>query len=208
VNGKLPIRIGNLIHASVAGGPYLKKPPGWAGVKMAQEIQAYAEINVPVKDFGTPDPEAFKLALYRAYALLIGRTNLYVGCMGGIGRTGTFLAGMAKVMSEFRRISHRPGFDPVLYVREHYLSHAVETKAQEKFIRDLDVVDVARWLKATQTAMLGPAGFAVPKVEVTKEMLGIGVLPLVVPEPMVFAPPAPRKGWLSRLGLDKWLKFL
>ena len=72
--------------------------------------------------------------------------QLHVGCFGGTGRTGLYLAGMAKVMPEYRRKMHRPQFDPVLYVRKQYLSHSVETLEQKEFIRDLDVSDIVSWV--------------------------------------------------------------
>ena len=55
--------------------------------------------------------------------------------MGGIGRTGLFLAALAKLSGEK---------DPVAYVRKHYMPHAVETQQQQDFIKNLKVWDL-RW---------------------------------------------------------------
>ena len=57
--------------------------------------------------------------------------------MGGWGRTGLFLALIAKVCGEK---------DPVAYVREHYAPHAVETKDQQAYVESFDVAALQRWL--------------------------------------------------------------
>ena len=62
---------------------------------------------------------------------------MWVGCQGGWGRTGLFLALMAKVCGEA---------NPVSYVRHHYSPRAVETNEQMDYVRKFDVDDLQQWL--------------------------------------------------------------
>jgi protein-tyrosine phosphatase len=52
-----------------------------------------------------------------------------VACLGGTGRTGTALACIAI-------LDGVPVDEAVGYVRAHYRPRAVETSAQERFVRD------------------------------------------------------------------------
>lgn len=154
-NGSIPLRIGRLIDTTVYGGPYRKVPVDFWGVKMAAEIDHPHMVSVPTKDFCVPKVSDLKAGLVKALMAMINEETVYAGCMGGIGRTGIFLAALAKVQIEYRRSKHRSGRgeDPVVYVRKHFLPHAVETAEQEKYIADLDVSDIVEWLNVTQTAM-------------------------------------------------------
>lgn len=140
----LPVRIG-LRQRKLYGGPYMKRPSKMVGVKMAQEIQAYCDISVPTADFSTPNELQLINGLRQVLVMLADNKPVYVGCMGGTGRTGLFMACLMKALG------HK---DPVAYVREKYRGHAVETKAQEDFIANLDVSSL-KWdvqlaaLKAT-----------------------------------------------------------
>jgi len=81
------------------------------------------------------------------FAFLIGRiveemlqhpeVPVYIGCWGGIGRTGTAFAGLVRAL----------GVDeasPAAWARESYLYNAVETGAQKDLIKEFDVSDVQR----------------------------------------------------------------
>lgn len=144
-NGVLPIQLGSL-KATIMGGPYLAKPEGYCGVKMAAEINAPCVISIPTRDFSVPPVALFRMGLLQALTLLHQRQKLYVGCMGGVGRTGLFMGGLVKVVSEYRRKTHRSTLDPKLYVREKYQSHAIETQKQEQYLEDLDVSDLVEWV--------------------------------------------------------------
>jgi hypothetical protein len=79
-------------------------------------------------DFGLPaDPadarNAFAAALDRATT-----ERVEVACWGGTGRTGTALACIAI-------LDGVPADQAVAYVREHFRPHAVETAAQERYVR-------------------------------------------------------------------------
>ena len=148
--GSLKIRIGRLVNSRVYGGPYRDKPPEMVGVKMAVEVDRPCKVDIPVRDFSVPGEADFLKGLHHGVLLMAGGSRLYVGCMGGKGRTGLYLAGLAKVMSEYRITMKRPGLDPVQYVRENYYSHAVETSEQEAFIDGLDVWGIIDWVRSTQ----------------------------------------------------------
>jgi hypothetical protein len=169
-NGNIPLRIGRLIDTTVYGGPYRQVPELFWGVKMAEEIDHPHMVAVDTKDFDVPKVSDLKAGIVKALMAMINEEDVYAGCMGGIGRTGIFLAALAKVQIEYRRSKHRAGRgeDPVLYVRKHFIPHAVETKQQEEYIANLDVSDIVEWLNVTQNAM-GLGGLTPARgIEVTK----------------------------------------
>jgi hypothetical protein len=127
----------------IEGGPYMKRPTHRTfGVNVAAEINTPSDVKVNVRDFSIPKgPIAksywLKAATKGLRAALRGE-DVYVGCFGGIGRTGMMLATMAKITGETYPISH---------VRESYDEHAVETTEQMAFIDGLDVRPSRRTLK-------------------------------------------------------------
>lgn len=165
MNGKLELKLnGNKV--TVMGGPYLDKPEGIRGVKLAQEIDAPADIILNVPDFGVPTLASLNTPIYEALEVLEQDGVIYVGCMGGIGRTGMFMALLVKTLGTMeynraraslwgrikmyfgkfpatleiaKRISR-----PVEYVRENYLGHAVETSQQMRLISDFSADDLLR----------------------------------------------------------------
>ena len=130
----------------VTGGPFARCPRHAFGVNMAAAEVLGGDIRVPVVDFGVPDPEVLLTrALYACYVALQGKDEVYVGCGFGIGRTGTFLAVMARITNpECDRIAagglggYRKG-GVVGWLRARYRNDAVETAAQEKLVNSLDV---------------------------------------------------------------------
>ena len=127
----------------VRGGPFRKCPEDAFGVNMAAGEQPGGDIRVEVVDFGVPDPDALRLrALYACYVALKGE-SIYVGCGAGIGRTGTFLAVMARIMNpecDGARQRGYPKADGVTgWLREKYREGAVETSAQDELVNSLDL---------------------------------------------------------------------
>lgn len=131
---------------TVYGGPYRQVPGGMEGVKMAAEIDMPCRVDIPTVDFSVPDMHEFRQGLKKALVLMVMGKTIYVGCMGGIGRTGLFLAALSKVM-----MAQNPSVwsttSPVAYVRANYMGHAVETDQQKQFINELDVQSIARLAK-------------------------------------------------------------
>lgn len=130
INGELRLPVWGDKHFVVLGGPFRNRPKGTVGVKMAQEIYAECDISIATQDFSTPPPEAMRVGLIKAVKAVIAGQPLYVGCMGGMGRTGLFLAVLAKAFGVKK---------PVEYVRQHYYSHAVETDEQYRYVMNYPI---------------------------------------------------------------------
>jgi hypothetical protein len=115
---------------TVIGGPYKDRSEGTVGVRMAIEIQRPCDIDIGTVDFSTPDPDKLRVGLIRAVEHLTAGRPLYVGCYAGKGRTGLFMAVLAKAM----------GIEnPVEYVRANYYPHAVETPEQYQYVTDFPI---------------------------------------------------------------------
>ena len=157
-NGEMTFSLGTTGGFTVVGGPYKAIPEGYLGVKMAREIGKVCHIDVPTEDFQVPLMEDFQNGVMEAGIMLLRGQCIYVGCMGGIGRTGLFLAGLAMVDEELkasstkrmikRLLGYRP--DPkdqvtraIRRVRSEYMASAVETDAQEAFLLGCDPAPVA-----------------------------------------------------------------
>lgn len=123
--GQLRIPLDRRHYFLVTGGPYFDRPDTMIGVKMAAEINRPADVSIPTRDFSTPDLADLDTGLVQAATALVNGDPLYVGCMGGKGRTGLFLAVLCKALGVKK---------PVEYVRKHYYAHAVETSEQYAFV--------------------------------------------------------------------------
>lgn len=141
--GQLQLPLNERQYFVVTGGPYMDCPKAMHGVKMAKEIRRACAVDIPTEDFQTPDPRVLEAGLVKAVDLILAGKPVYVGCMGGKGRTGLFLAILAKAF----RVQM-----PVEFVRTHYYRHAVETKDQYQFVQDFPIslrvrrnIRLARW---------------------------------------------------------------
>jgi len=138
--GALILRSSGL-QGIVCAGPYRDAPEGgdWFRICLAPELDDFHQVpgaRINIVDFGVPKDEKLFRAVVRYATLKVLRgERVYVGCLGGIGRTGTFLASMAKLCGQ----DH-----PIAYVRREYDHRAVETKKQEDFIHTLNV-SLDRW---------------------------------------------------------------
>lgn len=137
-NGTLPLKLGWFKTYHVTGGPYRNKPNAMIGVKLAPEIRAPAFISLDAPDFGLFKPAECEAAAADTLQLIANGVPVYAGCFGGIGRTGTFLAILAKAAGHD---------DAVAYVRKHYIPEAVETEEQESFVEEFDVTRLRAMLK-------------------------------------------------------------
>lgn len=130
INGTLPLPMPWGSRFEVTGGRSHGRPEDMFFVKMAGEIAVPCDVDIPTRDFDTPPLRLLNMGLAAAVTAILRERPVYVGCMGGIGRTGLFLAILAKAWGVE---------DPVAYVREHYLGHAVETKQQQQFVAEYEV---------------------------------------------------------------------
>lgn len=146
INGSLPIALGwrgGFETFTVYGGPY-DAYPGLAAafgvcVRAERVRPGSYDLHLPIDDFSVPnDDEQVRLVLQQTLnAAITGQMPVYVGCQGGWGRTGLFLALLAKACGVRQ---------PVQYVREHYTPKAVETPEQLGYVERLDVSDIHRWV--------------------------------------------------------------
>lgn len=85
--------------------------------------------HVDWPDFGLPrDRERAVEQIRGAFDRARGGEEVEVGCLGGLGRTGTVLACMATLAGV-------EADQAVPWVRENYNPHAVETAEQEGWVR-------------------------------------------------------------------------
>ena len=130
LRGTLPLTVAGRA-VTITGGPFDAIPDGAFGVclEMAAAKAWLAEVALPTPDFGLPEPEALRRAVGVVLAQLEAAPDrpVHVGCRAGVGRTGLFMACLA-------RAAGVEG-DALDYVRRHYLPHAAETEAQQAMAR-------------------------------------------------------------------------
>ncbi|MGG5823124.1 protein-tyrosine phosphatase family protein [Falsiroseomonas sp. HW251] len=130
IRGRLPLVIGGRA-VEITGGPFDAIPDGAFGVCLEPHaVKAWlADVTLPMPDFGLPDPVALKQAVGAVLAQLAAHPErpVHVGCRAGIGRTGLFLACLA-------RAAGVQG-DALDHVRRHYCAEAAETEAQQAMAR-------------------------------------------------------------------------
>ena len=128
----------------VHGGPFDKRPRGDKQFNVCVRAERVPPTDIhahlPIVDFEVPNPSQRKLVdetLFQALKAAIDGKQVYVGCMGGVGRTGLFMALLAKAADVK---------NPVSWVRATYDSHAVETKEQKAYVETYDVAPLQRRL--------------------------------------------------------------
>jgi protein-tyrosine phosphatase len=116
---------------AITGGPFDAIPDGAFGVCLEpRAAKAWlADVALPIEDFGVPEMGPLKAAVGAVLAQLEAdpARPLHVGCKAGIGRTGLFLACLA-------RASGVAG-DPIAFVRARYHPDAAETEEQQRLAR-------------------------------------------------------------------------
>lgn len=118
----------------IMGGPFNSFTPPAIGVclEIHSRLANLADVLIEVPDFTAPTQAQLHDGLVRTLVLMRAAPDLpvYVGCAAGLGRTGTFIAALARLAGIA---------DPVAWVRAHYDRRAVETPAQEAAVAALDV---------------------------------------------------------------------
>jgi len=123
----IPMRVPfGLAERCVHAGPFQHAPFHMVGVKLAPEVEGPATFELPIRDFSIPTCKpVVDEVLVHVLTTMSHNFPVYVGCRGGLGRTGLFLALMVKTMGEQ---------NPVQYVRRNYHERAVETSLQERYV--------------------------------------------------------------------------
>lgn len=89
--------------------------------------------HFPVEDFHIPDDEkAFLETVREALTIAQSGQSLAVHCMAGIGRTGTFLAAMARMHFGWE------GGQTIQWIRQ-YIPNALENELQVSFLKNLSL---------------------------------------------------------------------
>ena len=97
-------------------------------------LQVYAQdglrvLHLPSRDFGVPDPVELHRMVDDVLQLVQSGENIAVHCLGGIGRTGLFLACLAK------RVFGMDGEQAITWLRG-YVPGAVETGEQRRMVNE------------------------------------------------------------------------
>ena len=92
-------------------------------------------IYLPIPDFDVPPAEGLRLALAEVRFVAESGRNIAVHCHAGIGRTGLFMACLA------RQVFAMAGSTAIQWVQQ-YIEHAVESDIQYSFIQDLQLGQV------------------------------------------------------------------
>lgn len=146
-NGVMPLSLGWMFgkhDLKIWGGPFDNRAKiatiGYAVCVRSERVPAFGvNAHLPIRDFHVPDDDAeVQVVLKSTLKSLLQGDVVYVGCMAGLGRTGLFLALLAKAAGIE---------DPVGHVRSTYTSHAVETRDQERYVNDFHVGNLTSWLR-------------------------------------------------------------
>lgn len=115
----------------ITGGPFDALPKGAVGLCLepaaARAAEACWRLDIP--DFGVPESPALHAVLTAILATMreAPEAAYHIGCRAGLGRTGLALGCLARMAGIAE--------DPVAWVRAHYHPSAIETPAQEAFVR-------------------------------------------------------------------------
>lgn len=126
----IPLKSGKTgwIHA----GPTREAPKGYTLVRCALEIEVPGYLpyyDVMTADFSPFPDMKLQAELPGILSALEAGDRLYVGCMGGTGRTGTLLALLVAQHPAFT------GETAIAYIRQVYKPGAVETSGQERQVK-------------------------------------------------------------------------
>ena len=140
LRGRLELPLdGSLI--SISGGPFDAMPKGARGLCLEARAArvAEAEWQLDVPDFGLPDEAGLRALLTDMLEAMRAAPDgaYHIGCKAGLGRTGTAMACLAILAGVAEG-------DPVAWLRAAYHPEAIETPAQEDFVRRFARAGLAR----------------------------------------------------------------
>jgi hypothetical protein len=127
-----------LIYGGSCSSPIVKDADIYIGFDHSMRISPPAwpwqvghpkaiEVLFPITDMSAPSkPADFKELVDWVCNQLQAGKKIHAGCIGGHGRTGTFLAAVVKQMTGEE--------DAITFVRKNYCDRAVESSAQMKFL--------------------------------------------------------------------------
>lgn len=126
----LPLEDGLVMYGGSCNSPSVKDADVYIGFDHGMSISPKSfpwnegcEIKFKITDGSAPtDVKEFKKLVEWSIEQIRNGKKVHAGCIGGHGRTGTFLAALVTVMTGEA--------DSITYVREHYCKKAVESQTQ------------------------------------------------------------------------------
>ena len=150
----IPVQMGRELNFHLYGGPFTAcRNPDTVKINLALENQMPFDYGLHIPDFGVPtDKKQFESVVMMALHHGLTGDEVFVGCGAGLGRTGTFLSCVAKVMLDYKKRVHLKGRGehPIHYVRRWYDHGAVETGGQVRFIEEFDTRKLVDWYQASR----------------------------------------------------------
>ena len=92
--------------------------------------QGLEVLYLPIPDFAIPSKDALERGISEAIEHLEQGKSLVVHCNAGIGRTGMFIAGLVK------KLTDKSGDEAILWVRQ-YIPAAVEIDDQRRMVLEI-----------------------------------------------------------------------
>lgn len=128
-NGSVELPAMNSKYWTLYGGRYTEVPDEMFGVKLDPDQDTAFDLKMDIKDFKTPGMWETQCLVHEVVREIVYGNPVYIGCKGGWGRTGTIMACLMKAF----------GYKlPTASLRIQYTPRAVETPAQEDFVRDFE----------------------------------------------------------------------
>jgi len=139
-NGQFELNLGWKgagLTLDITGGPYDAYPgqPSFGVCVRTEQTQGRVmDVHLSIEDFSVPryEDEVLEALEETIRAGLAGR-QIYIGCMGGWGRTGLLMALLVKALGVE---------EPVNFIRQHYTPRAVETQEQQFYVKNFDVSSI------------------------------------------------------------------
>lgn len=117
-------------HQLFAGSFYFEGV-GFSGfrVNLMSQSSLDCDMLIPIVDYSVPQNKEFFLTdMANVIEQVLLGEPVFIGCLGGRGRTGLVLASMAHLMGEI---------DPLVWLQINYMFDAPETEAQKLFVMSL-----------------------------------------------------------------------
>ena len=135
-------------HFKFAGGPFRQAPKyenTFNVCLLESKFGQTCDLWSPIPDFGVPPSYgAVQEHLKATLRAALDGKDVYVGCMGGKGRTGLFLALLLRCTGAYT--GNLGGIGVIKYLRAVFDPHAVETEEQESYVNAFDVKPIQTWL--------------------------------------------------------------
>jgi protein-tyrosine phosphatase len=99
-------------------------------LKEEYKVQGFDVVCLPISDFGVPKVSAMRKIISQVTVYSQRGSNIAVHCHAGVGRTGMFMACLAKIGMGL------PAKDSIRWVRG-FIPGAIEVYEQEKLVRNV-----------------------------------------------------------------------